>query len=78
MISFETFTPMQDLPKFKQELRDARQEVRNLTVMEMSPDLLPREQELVRNLLRMARVEVKLRLKHLRWARQQAPNLVRP
>jgi hypothetical protein len=59
-----------DLPKYEQELKDARHEVRNLTVMEMSPDLLPRDLELVKALERSARAEVKMRLKHLRWLKQ--------
>jgi hypothetical protein len=40
------------------------------TVMAMSPDLLPSELDLVRSLLRLARVEVRLRLKHLAWFRE--------
>jgi hypothetical protein len=61
---------VQDLEKYEQEIRDTRQEVRNLTVMAMSPDLHPRDLELVRALERMARVEVKLRLKHLSWLKE--------
>ena len=60
---------MHDLPKLLQDLKDARQEVRNLTVMAMAPDLLPNDLELTRNLERLARLEVKLRLKHLAWLR---------
>jgi len=62
---------MPDLQKLQQDLRDTRQEVRNLTVMAMSPDLLPRELETVRDLERSARAEVKLRLKHLAWVLEQ-------
>jgi hypothetical protein len=32
---------MSNLPKLLQDLKNARQEVRNLTVMAMRPDLLP-------------------------------------
>ena len=32
---------MRDLPTLRQKLADARQEVRNLTVMAMRPDLKP-------------------------------------
>ena len=58
---------MTDFKKLEQDLSDTRQEVRNLTVKAMSPDLSPEKAELVRALERSARAEVKLRLKHLRW-----------
>ena len=64
---------MHDLQKLHQELKDTRQEVRNLTVMAMAPHLLPREVEIVRQLERSARAEVKLRLKHLEWVLSQKP-----
>jgi hypothetical protein len=56
----------------RQELKDARQEVRNLTVMAMRPGMSPAKAELIRNLERSARAEVKLRLKALRYAESQA------
>jgi hypothetical protein len=62
---------MPDFEKLEQDLRDTRQEVRNLTVMAMSPDLSPEKADLIRALERSARAEVKLRLKHLRWLRGQ-------
>lgn len=62
---------MTDLQEAEQDLRDARQEVRNLTVMALAPDLLPSERELVKNLEQLARIEVKLRLKHLRWLKRE-------
>lgn len=64
---------MHDLPKLLQELRNTRQEVRNLVVMGMSPDLIPDQIELVKSLERSARAEVRLRLKHLRWLKSQSP-----
>jgi len=63
-----------DLQKLEQELNDTRQEVRNLTVMAMSPDLLPRHAELVRGLERVARAEARLRWKYLRWLKSQNSN----
>ena len=63
---------MPDWQKYEQELKDARQEVRNLCVMSMRPNLPPSKVELLKNLERSARAEVKLRLKHLRWLREQA------
>ena len=59
---------MRDLQTLRQKLKDARQEVRNLTVMAMRPDLTPEKAELVRNLERSARAVAKLRLKALRYA----------
>ena len=59
---------MRDLQTLRLKLRDARQEVRNLTVMAMRPDLTPEKAELVRNLERSARAVAKLRLKALRYA----------
>ena len=52
---------MHDLPKLQQKLKDTRQEVRNLAVMALHPDLLPAE----------ARAAVKLRKKHLDWVLSQ-------
>jgi hypothetical protein len=37
----------------------------------MWPNLLPDEVELVKNLERLARAGVKLRLRHLRWRQNQ-------
>jgi hypothetical protein len=46
---------MRDLQTLRQELKDARQEVRNLTVMAMRPDQTPEKAELVLKGLRSAR-----------------------
>jgi hypothetical protein len=62
---------MYDLAKLKQGLSDARQEVRNLTVMAMKPDLTPAKAELIRNAERSARAEVKLRARHLALLQSQ-------
>lgn len=59
------------LQQAEQDLKDTRQEVRNLTIMALRPNLLPSEIELVRCLERSARAEVKLRLKHLLWLQTQ-------
>jgi hypothetical protein len=59
---------MPDLATLRLKLADARQEVRNLTVMAMRPDLSPARAELLRNAERSARAEVKLRVKALRYA----------
>jgi hypothetical protein len=62
---------MQDLQKLQQDLKDTRQEVRNLVVISLWPNLLPAEVELVKSLERSARAEVRLRVKHLRWLQAQ-------
>ena len=62
---------MPDSKDCEQAYQDARQEVRNLTVMAMRPDLLPDKRELIKALERSARAEVRLRLKHLRWLKSQ-------
>jgi hypothetical protein len=58
---------MRDLQMLRQELKDARQEVRNLTVMAMRPDMSPAKAELVLKGLRSARAEVKLRVMALNY-----------
>jgi hypothetical protein len=58
---------MRDLQTLRQKLKDVRQEVRNLTVMAMRPDLTPAKAELVLKGLRSARAEVKLRVKALNY-----------
>jgi hypothetical protein len=63
---------MADIKKFEQELRDARRDVRKLTVIAMRPDLHPRDIELVKALERMARLEVRLRLEHLNCYKSQS------
>src|SRR5579862_3113525 len=62
---------MRDLATLQQELADARQEVRNLQVMGLRPDLSPQKAEFIRNLERSARAEVKLRHMALAYQRQQ-------
>lgn len=61
-----------DLKQLLQDLKDARQEVRNLTVMAMRPNLLPDQAELMKSLERSARAEVKLLLKAIRHVKAQA------
>jgi hypothetical protein len=63
---------MPDSPSAKQQEKDlasTRQEVRNLTVMALRPDLSPEKRELIRNLERSARAEVKLWVKALVYQR---------
>jgi hypothetical protein len=60
---------MPDLKTLQQDLADTRQEVRNLQVIAMRPDLPAEKLELVRNMERSARAEVKLRLKAIEYAK---------
>jgi hypothetical protein len=55
----------------QRKLADARREVRNLTVMGMRPDLSADKRELIHNLERSVRAEVKLRIKALQYFREQ-------
>ena len=61
-----------DLPTLEQKLKGVRQEVRNLQVMQMRPNQSAKKLELLADLERSARAEVKLRLKALAYARSQA------
>jgi hypothetical protein len=63
--------PRLDEPQLLRKLADTRQEVRNLTVMGMRPDLSDDKRELIRNAERSARAEVKLRIKALQYCRDQ-------
>jgi hypothetical protein len=63
---------MSDLKTLQAELNDARQELRNLTVLAMSPRLSVKEAWAVREAERSARAEVKLRIKALEYGKQQA------
>jgi hypothetical protein len=56
---------MHDLNALRRKIASVRQEVRNLTVMGMRPDLQPHHAELIRNLEISARAEVTARQKHL-------------
>jgi hypothetical protein len=58
---------MPSVEQLRQELKYAKQEVRNLTVMWMRPDLSPEKREIIRQLERSARAEVMLRHKALDW-----------
>ena len=62
---------MPDSKELKTKLDDARQEVRNLTVMQMKPDQSPENLVLLRNLERSARAEAKLRQKALDHGKQK-------
>jgi hypothetical protein len=64
---------MPDIETLERELRAVRQEVRNLQVLAMRPNLSAEKLELVRNLERSARAEVKLRLEALNHAKQTRP-----
>lgn len=63
---------MRDLPKLEQDLKDTRQEVRNLCVLSMRPNLLPAEISLLKNLERSARAEVRLLLKAIQHLKAKA------
>jgi hypothetical protein len=56
---------MPDLPTLERKLKGVHQGVRNLQVLQMRPGLPAAKLELLRNLERSARAEVKLRLKAL-------------
>lgn len=58
---------MPTLEELRQKLKDAQQEVRNLTVMGMRPDLSEPRRGIIRQLERSARAEVQLRVKALNW-----------
>jgi hypothetical protein len=53
------------------ELADTRREIRNLIVIGMRPDLPEDQRELINNLERSARAQVKLLLKALTYHREQ-------
>jgi hypothetical protein len=63
--------PMPDLPTLEQELKDTRQEVRNLQVMQMLPNQSAEKLKVLSDVERSARAEVKLRVKALEYARKQ-------
>lgn len=52
---------MPSVEELRQKLKDAQQEVRNLTVMGMRPDLSHEKREIIKQLERSARAEVSLR-----------------
>lgn len=56
------------------EIADTRREVRNLIVIGLRPDVSEDHRELIRNLERSARVQVKLLLKALAYHREQQRN----
>ena len=56
---------MPELEKLKQQLADTRDEVIELTVMAMRPDLSPAKLELIRKMERSARTAAKLRKEQL-------------
>lgn len=62
---------MKDMAAPEQELKDTRQEVHNLQVMAMRPGLPAEKLELLRNMERSARAEVKLRLKAIAYAKSK-------
>lgn len=63
---------MLDLEQLRRELDDARQEVRNLIVMSLAPNLSAERAALIRDLERSARAEVKLRTMALKHAKAQS------
>ena len=64
-LTYRRICEMHDLNALRRKIASVRQEVRNLTVMGMRPDLQPHQAELIRNLERSARAEVKGRQAHL-------------
>ncbi len=62
---------MPDLATLERELNYARQEVRNLQVLAMTPDNSASDLETLRNLERAARAEVKLRWRAIEHYKDQ-------
>jgi hypothetical protein len=61
--------PKPDLETHERKLKNTRQEVRNLQVMQMRPGQSAETLKLLADLERSARAEVKLRIKALAYAR---------
>ena len=62
---------MPELKQLQTELDDARQKVRNLTVMGMDPRNTPGQAVLIKSLEHSARAKLKLRVKALEHAKSQ-------
>lgn len=60
-----------EVEEAERKLRGVRQEVRNLQVIAMRPDVPPEKLEFLRDLERSARAEVKLRIKALNYAKSK-------
>jgi hypothetical protein len=58
-----------DMKMLERKLADARQKVRNLTVMVMNPRYAPEKREILHQCERSARAEVKLRLMAIEYQR---------
>jgi hypothetical protein len=58
-----------DMKLLERKLADARQKVRNLTVMVMNPRYAPEKREILHQCERSARAEVKLRLMAIEYQR---------
>ena len=56
---YEAITPI--LAELQTKLESVRREVRNLTIMGMDPNQTPKQIELIKDLERSARAEVRLR-----------------
>jgi hypothetical protein len=69
--------PRLDEAQLQRDLADTRQEVRNLTVMGMRPDLSADKRELIRNAERSARAEVRLRIMALQYFQEQQRGMQR-
>jgi hypothetical protein len=61
-----------DIATQERELKNTRQEVRNLQVMQMRPGRSAEELKFLNDLERSARAEVKLRVKALNYWRSQS------
>jgi hypothetical protein len=62
---------MPDLATLERQLANVRQEVRNLQVLQMRPDQSARTLEILSNLERSARAEVRLRLKAIAYEKSR-------
>jgi hypothetical protein len=62
---------MPDLPTLERQLANTRQEVRNLQILQMLPGQSPEKLELLAELERSARAEVRLRLKAIAYEKNR-------
>ena len=58
---------MPDLETLQQKMRECRQEIRNLTIMGIKPDLTLEKKAFLHDLERSARAELKLRHKAIEY-----------
>lgn len=62
---------MPAIKELERNIECCRREIRNLVVMGMDPSQTPDQRELIRNLERSARAELRLRVLALQYAEEQ-------